>query len=489
MHSFRIRSFVALLLLFCMANFAFAEQPNILFILTDDQGWPSVSCNGNGRVQTPNVDRLASEGMRFTDAYVMPQCTPTRAALLTGQHTARNGMWHVIGRWYGYPWARVAEPSFVENLPRDSPTIAKDLKKAGYATGCFGKWHLTVNDDGGYVHLKQRAAHHYGFDVSAKPPSPRYHAEGDKGVDWLTDQTIEFIESNRDRPWFAYLSHHTIHGPVLAPQQLVEKHKRAGAPDSGYFNATYLASIEHFDQSVGRLTKALDRLNLTESTIVVFLADNGGVDTQYHLPKGNSPLEVKEQQYDNAPLRGGKGMPYEGGIRVPCVVRWPAVIKPNQIVKTPIHVTDWFPTLLDAAGNSDHSAAKLDGQSLVPLFRGEAIQQRDLFWYMPLYDLRWAATPCSIIRRGDWKLLEFHGDWFDESMKHQVGHRLELYNLSEDPGETTNLAQRNVDRAKAMQASLHKWIEEIGQTVPVENEHHDPEKWFIETTEKQPWNR
>lgn len=482
-------TFVLALLLFGMANFAFAEQPNILFILTDDQGWPSVSFNGNSRVQTHNVDRLASEGMRFTDAYVMSQCTPTRAALLTGQHTARNGMWHVIGRWYGYPWARVAEPSFVENLPRSSFTIAKGLKAAGYTTGCFGKWHLTINKDGGYVQLKQQAAHHYGFDVSAKPPSPRYHAEGDKGVDWLTDQTIEFIETNRDRPWFAYLSHHTIHGPVLAPQQLVEKYKRNGAPDSGHFNATYLASIEHFDQSVGRLTKALDRLGLTKSTIVIFLADNGGVDTQYDLPGSNSPLTIKEQQYDNMPLRGGKGMPYEGGIRVPCVVRWPQVIRPNQVETTPIHVTDWLPTLLEVSGGMAPVDAKIDGQSLVPLFKGETIPQRDLFWYMPLYDLRWAATPCSIVRRGNWKLLEFHGDWFDDSMQLQVGHRLELYNLAEDLGESTNLAEQNSTRAKAMQARLHQWIRETGAAVPVENQHYDPDKWFLETTEKQPWNR
>lgn len=171
-----------------------ADRPNILFILTDDQAWPTLGCYGGEHVPTPNLDSLAAEGIRFTEAYVMPQCTPTRAVLLTGQHTARNGMWHVIGTWYGYPWAPVLEPAFVQNLSRDAFTLAKGLREAGYATACLGKWHVTQNDDGRY--LEQAAAPYYGFDWSPEPPSPDYHRTGDKGVDWLTDQTIEFIT-----PW------------------------------------------------------------------------------------------------------------------------------------------------------------------------------------------------------------------------------------------------------------------------------------------------
>jgi arylsulfatase A len=322
------------------------RRPNILFILTDDQGWPTLGCYGNKLVPTPHLDSLAREGMKFTDAYVMPQCTPTRAALLTGQHTARNGLWHVLG-WYGYPWARVREPAFAETLPRETFTVAKGLKAAGYATACLGKWHLSTTGDGNYVGLKPEAAHYFGFDYAPAPPSPRYHQEGDKGVNWLTDQAIGFIERHRDQPWFIYLAHHTIHGPVVAPQETVAKYLAQGAPESGLHNATYLAALETLDQSVGRLLRRLDELKLRDNTLVVFLSDNGGVYESYDpkpFTQGSGAverLEVGKREFSNAPLRAGKGSPYEGGIRVPCLVRWPGVVKSGSVCHVPVHVVDW----------------------------------------------------------------------------------------------------------------------------------------------------
>lgn len=476
-----------------MLTAAGAKQPNVLFILTDDQGWPTLGCYGNRLVPTPNLDRLAREGMRFTDAYVMPQCTPTRAALLTGQHTARNRMWHVIG-WYGYPWAPLTEPPFVESLPRDTFTIAKGLKSAGYATACIGKWHLTGARDGSYVALKQESAACFGFDEAPQPPSPRYHQEGDKGVGWLSERALDFIGRHRDQPWFVYLAHHTIHGPVVAPPEMVRKYRDRGAPETGLNNATYLAAIETLDSGVGRLLEGLKALGEAEDTLVVFLSDNGGVDVLYdaaQFTQGSGrveQLQVKERQFSNAPLRAGKGSQYEGGIRVPCLVRWPGVVKAGVACHTPVHVVDWMPTLLEAAGAKIPSTHAMDGVSLVPLLRGGEQRPRPLFWYLPFYELRWAATPCAVMRDGDWKLIDYFGDWFDADGKFVPGARLELFDLSHDLGERHNLADAEPDRAKRMQGQLRAWMQAVPVSVPGPNPHHDPARPLLETKVKQPWN-
>ncbi|MCA9139629.1 MAG: sulfatase [Planctomycetales bacterium] len=468
------------------------QKPNILFILTDDQGWTSLQSYGNTYVPTPHLDRLADHGMRLTNAYVMPQCTPTRAAFLTGQHTARNRMWHVIG-WYGSPWARVTEPMFREQLDPAQCRLPHRLRDAGYRTGMAGKWHLTNSDDGFYTYLRQTAGDKFGFDDVA-PPGQGSQNEGDKWVDHLTDCVCEFIDDNRDRPWFYYLAHHTLHNRVSAPQELVQKYRDSGAPELGLQNATYLAAIEHLDNSVGRIMEKLEALQLTDNTIVVFLSDNGGIKNQYNLPEwdgapldGSRPLSLKEQQFDNAPLREGKGSVYEGGIRVPCIVRWPAVIQPGSVNATPIHVVDWFPTLCAAAGiESDLST---DGVDLKPVFQGNPIPERALLWYLPLYDLRWASTPSAAIRRGDWKLIEYFGDWYDAQQNYHAGRHTELYNLRQDIGETTDLAAKFPEQTERLRTELLQWIKSIPAEVPATNPHFDPSRALQETKEKQPWNR
>jgi uncharacterized sulfatase len=465
-------------------------RPNILFILTDDQGWPTLGCYGGRHVPTPHLDRLARDGARFTDAYVMSQCTPTRAALLTGQHTARHGMWHVIG-WYGTPWAPVREPRFRENLSRDTFTFPKGLRAAGYTTGTAGKWHLTQNADGNYLGLKSAAALHYGFDYSA-PPGPGSQNEGDKHVDYLTDRAIDFIATHRERPWFFYLAHHTVHGKVSAPPALVEKHLAAGAPATGLHHATYLAALEHLDNSIGRLMAALDRLGQRERTLVVFLTDNGGVYQMYDVkPFTDGPgtarqLKVGSEEFSNAPLRAGKGSHYEGGIRVPCLARWPGVIAPGTVNATPIHVVDWAATLLDLAGAGAPAAHPLDGVSLAPLFRGGSLPSRALYWYTPFYELRWGVTPSAIIRDGDWKLIDYFGDSIDDSLHYRPGARVELFNLRTDLGETTDLAAQEPARARALQHTLRQWITSVGAEVPGPNPHHDPARPLKETRTKPP---
>ena len=257
------------LIIFCALGFPAepsfggqANMPNILLILTDDQGWPTLGCYGGKIVPTPHLDRLATEGARFTDAYVAPQCTPTRAMLLSGQYTARNGLWHVlINPWYGSPLARMTEPPFTEQYPRDAFTIAKGLKRAGYTTGIMGKWHLTTGRDGAYLGLNPEFAHYYGFDYAAPVISrDEFNEGGDRGVDTLTDHAIEFIAKNREKPWFCFLSHHMIHSKVVAPDDLVQKYRDLGYGDGelGPNRAVYLAGLHSIDRSVGKLMRRLD---------------------------------------------------------------------------------------------------------------------------------------------------------------------------------------------------------------------------------------
>ena len=447
-------------------------KPNIILIFIDDMGWPAVSCYGNRWIKTGNIDRLAREGMRFTDAYVTPQCTPSRASLLTGQHTARNKMWHVIG-YYGYPFAKVTEPEYRLQLPRETYTLGKALKDNGYRTALLGKWHLTNNEDGYYTYLKDSGKLHYGFDyVNPMTDPTEYQSYGDKGVDFLTDEAIGFMKRNRERPFFIYLSHHTVHNPVLAPKENIKHLLYKGFPDRGIHNATYIAALQHLDDSVGRLLDKVDELGMAENTIVLFLSDNGGVDSLF----------------DNSPLRAGKGSPYEGGIRVPFIVRWPGTVFPGSVCETPVHVVDIYPTLLEMAGGSMKQDHILDGRNIVPLLKQKGHWDRDaLYWYMPLYDHLWGATPAAVIREGDYKLIDFFGDYIDIELgfKYIPEGRLELYNVREDLGETNDLYRSMPEKVQSMRTKLHAWIKSMGESIPGENPYYDPKRALEKITDKK----
>jgi len=445
------------------------EKPNILFILIDDLGYTSLSCYGNRLVQTPNIDRLATNGIKFTNGYVTPQSTPSRACLLTGQYTARNRMWHVIP-YYGFPWARVTEPEFEDNLPREEATLAELIKTAGYTTAILGKWHLsTYENDGYYTYLFEDKAHYYGFDyVNPRHDPPEYQSVGDKGVDFLTSEAISFMERNIEKPFFIYLSHHTIHNPVLAPEPLVKKYLDAGYPSNGLHSAVYLAALEHLDNSVGRLLDKLDKLRLTDNTIIFFISDNGGVDANF----------------DNYPLRYGKGSAYEGGIRVPFIVCWPGVIKPGTISNIPVHIVDIYPTLAEITGAEIPANHISDGLSLLPVFSGnkkagKKLASRPLYFYQPLYDIQWGATPSASIIKGNYKLIHFFGDYIDldEDGKYIPEGRTELYDLSNDIGESNDLGNVKPELRDRMLNSLYEWIRSQGAEIPGINDRYDITRW------------
>lgn len=473
-----------------------ARKPNVLVVLTDDQGWATLGCYGGKIVPTPHLDRLAAEGARFTDAYVTSQCTPTRATLLTGQYTARHGLWHVLP-WYGYPLARMTEPPFAEDFPRSTYTIAKGLRDVGYATAIMGKWHLTSNQDGNYRGLRPSAAKHYGFDFAPPLLSDEEFAEGaDRGVETLTDQAIEFIKRRRGQPWFCFLSHHMIHGKVVAPEKIVRKYRNRGYGDEGPNRAVYLAGLECIDRSVGRLMTSLDESGESDHTLVLFLSDNGGIDQrldfkQVPVPAPPNPtFDTDIREYDNDPLRSGKGSIYEGGIRVPLIARWPGRINPQSVIDTPVHAVDILPTCLEIAGARRPQGHPLDGESLLGLFTesgSDRLSRRPLYQFYPFYDLRWGLTPSACIRFGNYKLIEFFGDRVDDDHQYVVGSRVELYDLNGDIGETSNLVHADPGRAKAMRAQLHRWLEEMNAEIPTNNPHFQAADAFHETRSKPAW--
>ena len=381
------------------------------------------------------------------------------------------------------PRGRIREPEYKEGLTHDDFLLPKGLKAAGYTTACIGKWHLTTNADGNYNGLRNGVP--YGFEVVSKPaPRPDELRVGDKGVARLTDEAIAFMAENRHRPFFCYLPHHTIHGVVTAPADIVQRYRDRGAPAEGLHNATYLAAIEYMDTQIGRLLRALDDLQLAASTAVIFLTDNGGVDEELnHVPVREGRewrLQLRRRSFSNEPLRAGKGSNYEGGIRVPLIVRWPGVVAPGSVCRTPVHAVDFMPTLFDMCGAKAPAGHVLDGVSIQPLLRGRTIRPRALYGYTPFYELRWGVTPSAVIREGDYKLIESFGDFIDEENRYREGHRLELFNLAVDIGERNNLAVREPARAAALQKKLHAWIRSCGAEIPGPNPRFDPARCLEE---------
>lgn len=445
-----------------------AKKLNIVLFLIDDLGWMDVGCNGSDFYQTPRIDQLAREGVRFTDAYAAcAVCSPTRAAVLTGKYPARLLLtnWLPSGRWN--PKAKLYEGRFVRALPLEEFTLAEVLREAGYRTASIGKWHL----GGAPFSLPQ----HHGFDLNVggdshgapgdyffpyagnwKIPTTGERSKwnvfpdgkpGEYLTDRLTDEAVKFIRDNRDRPFFLYFPHYAVHSPLQAKSEMVAKYekvpeeRRQGKPE-------YAAMVESVDQSVGRVIDTLEDLGLEKDTVVIFASDNGG------FYKATS----------NAPLRANKGAYYEGGIRVPLIVKWPGVTKPGRVSAEPVTSTDLYPTCLAAAGLPLRPNQHLDGVNLQPVLSEDAsLGRSSIFWHFPHYNKHPSSVPSSVIRKGPWKLIES----FDPE-------DLELYNLAEDLSETRNLVSEYPDLVKELKRELDAWRSEVGAEPMRPNPNYDP---------------
>lgn len=435
------------------------RRPNIIFVMADDLGYTDVACFGSKYYETPNIDKLAAQGMKLLSHHHCQNCTPTRAALMSGQYGARTGVYTVGGidrfNWNERPLRPVDN---VTELPLDRDIIAKQLKVGGYATGMFGKWHIGqkgayLPGERGFDEAIVTMGKHFNFDTN--PPTD--YPKGQYLADFLTDKAVDFVTRHKDHPFFLYLPHFGVHSPHDAKPELTA-HFKSKPGVGGHNNPTYAAMIASVDQSVGRLMKTLDDLKLTDNTVLIFTSDNGGVGG--YVREG---IKQGGDVTDNAPLRSGKGSLYEGGTREPFIVRWPGVVAPGTTCKVPTIHVDMYPTLLEIA-TAPAPRQVLDGESLVKLFRdSSASLTRDaIFQHFPGYlgagANSWRTTPVSLIQMGNWKLMEFLEDG-----------RLELYDLDQDVSESRNLASEMPEKAQQMKNRLHAWRESVNAPMPQKN--------------------
>ena len=436
-----------------------APKPNIVVLMADDLGWRDLHCYGNEQIDTPFLDQLAAEGMRFTDAYAAaPVCSPTRAAMMTGLAPARLRLTnHAPGNPDGFslPGSDLQEPETVRNLALSYTTIAERLSAAGYATGHVGKWHLSYVNPRGNEKLDQRELYpeKQGFDVniggnsSGGPPSyfsPYRNPtlkDGEAGEylpQRLADEAMNFVRSNRGRPFFLNWWPFSVHYPMQAPDELIAKYRQR----QGVKDPVYAAMIEGMDAAIGRFLKQLDEAGLRDNTLILFKSDNGGYSG------------------DNRPLRGFKGTLYEGGIRVPWIVRWPGRVPAGSICSTPVISTDCYPTLLEAAGLQPAPGITLDGRSLIPLFEQKSGFDRDaIFFHYPNYAFHKKNRLGSAMRAGDFKLIT-----------HYDNGELELYRLSSDIGEEENLSQQHPEIVRRLKDKLDAWLRVTDARLPVRKE-------------------
>ncbi|MEM7031392.1 MAG: sulfatase [Chloroflexota bacterium] len=461
------------------------KQPNIVFILADDLGWCDLSIEGSTFYESPHIDRIAVEGMRFTQGYAACQvCSPARASILTGKYPPRHGITNWIGALTGEAWRdmdrfnKLLPPDYEHGLQADEVTFAEVLRKAGYRTFFAGKWHL--GDEGA-------DPEDFGFEINkggwnVGSPMGGYFApwtnpklepgpDGESLPIRLAKETSQFIADHKDAPFLAYLSFYSVHGPIQTSQDRWEKFRQKATaqeqPQSRFiFDRNlpvrqvqdcpiYAGMIEAMDDAVGLVLDALDQHGLTENTIVCFTSDNGGVSS------GDA--------YSSSmlPLRGGKGRQWEGGIREPFYVRYPSLVEAGTTCDVPVSGIDYYLTFMELTGLSAPSTQKIDGQSMVALLQGKqdsALSERDLFWHYPHYGNQ-GGDPSAIIRNGIWKLIHYYEDGHDE-----------LYNLETDLGEQNDILADNKEKADAMRQRLDAWLKETGAKFPIPDPHYDPEK-------------
>ncbi len=457
------------------------RKPNFVFILIDDLGWRDLGCYGSTFYETPNIDKLAAEGMRFTDAYAAcPLCSPTRASIMTGKYPARLKQTTTPSRLRTEIRTKLITPRCEQQLKLEEVTIAEALKEAGYATCSVGKWHL------GRTHFYPEKQ---GFDINIAgthdgSPASYFHPytrgknwkmnlpggkPGEYLTDRLTEEGIKFIEANKDKPFFLYLSHHTVHMPIQAKEKIIEKYKAKAKnfplPDRPRFiqdgdftvrqiqdDPAFAAMIESTDDSVGRVVTALQDLGIAENTVIIFASDNGGESKGDGRPTSNFLLRV------------GKGTLYEGGIRVPMIVKWPGVTRAGSQCDEPVISDDFYPTMLEMADLPAKPTQHTDGENMVPLLKQTGrLKRPGLYWHFPHYDDP-GVKPAAAVRAGDYKLIEFFED-----------NRIELYNLKDDIGEQNDLSAKMPKKAAQLKDMLHKWQKQVGAQMPKPNPAFSPE--------------
>ncbi len=499
-------------------------RPNVLFILVDDLGWSDVGCFGSHFYQTPNIDQLASDGVKFTQAYAACSvCSPTRASIITGKYPARLHLTDWLPGRKDYPFQKLENADINQHLPYDINTLPRVMKENGYQTAIFGKWHLgedsaSTKRQGFDLHIPQwnkgwpNGTYFAPYHMKGLEDAP----EGEYLTDRLTDETINYIEQNKNKPFFIYLAHFAVHDPIMGRPDLVQKYKERldkepaaegmpfileGNPDTasplsrqeltrmigeddykGFSllpnrtvkikqhqdNIEFAAMVESVDESVGRIRAKLKELGLEDNTIIIFFSDNGGMSAaNFGNPKHKIATSNLNKAFStsNLPLRGGKGWFYEGGIREPLIIKWPHTGKSGTLCNVPVISVDFFPTIMEMAGISyDKEKYVLDGESLVPYVKGKAsAKDRPIFWHFPHYSNHGQQSPEGAVRYGDFKLIEYYENF-----------EVQLFNLKDDPEEQHDLSKLNPDKTKELRSILHTWRKDVNAQMMPDNPEYDP---------------
>ncbi len=452
------------------------NRPNIVLIMADDLGGRDLPVYGNPFNDAPNIDKLASQGIQFNNAYAAPVCSPTRASIQSGQYPARVGIFDFIpGHWR--PFEEVTVPVHkVQHLPDEIITIGDAMRSAGYKTGYFGKWHLGTKPE----HLPDARgydiAHMYAGGGYYNPKFiPDYNSPDKKRLsEALTDMGIDFIKENKNNPFFLFISHYDVHVQLDADRDIIDKYLKKKKDPDYTCNAVYAAMIEHVDQSVGAIMKTIDEMGLADNTVFIFFSDNGGVDNRFdNIPLlGGESMDVYPEGHPlryiattNTPLRAGKGTVYEGGVRVPLIVRWPGKVKAGSTSEAIVSSVDFYPTFLELTGGKRPKNQVLDGFSMLPaLTENKYDSEREVFNHYPVYH---HEQPMSAVRKGDWKIVE-----------NLVSGEFNLYNLKYDVNEMTDLKYSYPVKTKEMKTVLKKWQEDTKAAMPVPNPEFDPNRRY-----------
>jgi len=464
----RILTLLLILAALPVATASAKPRLNVVLFIIDDLGWKDLGCQGSTYYKTPNIDRLAADGMRFTNGYAACNvCSPTRAAIMSGKYPARLLLtqWLPSGRW-SPTGHKLREGRYISNLPLEEVTIGEAMREAGYRTAFMGKWHLGTETyyfpehQGFDVNVAGRdygapGSYFYPFEGSWKIPttgkmlhkkSPLSGKKGDYLVDRLAEEAAKFIRTNADKPFFLVLSHYAVHTPLQGKPDKVARYEQV-AEDRRQGKPAYAAMVESVDDSIGLVMRTLRKLKLDERTLVIFTSDNGGF----------------AKATDNSPLRANKGSNYEGGLRVPVIIKWPGRTKPGSVSDEPVISTDFYPTILAATGQDLRPHQHVDGENLVPILTGSGGLDRDaIYWHYPHYNRHPHSFPCGVIRAGDWKLIEAF----------ETGE-LSLFNLAEDIGETNELSTKEPAKVAQLHAKLKAWREDVGADPMRENPEYE----------------